>query len=239
MTELAWPKAVRRSVSFCSAIFEREIVVEGVRGTAYPIEESGVLSVFDWSRIPVFIDPECRLREQWPPDVIIDGRMLKTNLDNRVGDAPLVIGYGPGLTAGRDVDFVVETNRGHDLGRIIASGSAAPDTGVPGSIAGLTHERVLRSPAAGTLRAERRLGDLVKAGDVIGTVAGQAIVAAIPGVLRGLAYPGSPVIVNQKVGDIDPRGDPANCCTLSDKTRTISGAAVEIILSFFERGAAP
>ena len=234
MTDLAWPKAVRRTVSFCSAIFEHEVVVERVRGVGYTLDEGGLLSSFDWSHVPVFVDPEGRLKDLWTPDVIIDGRILKKNLDNCLDDAPLVIGYGPGLIAGKDVDFVVETNRGHDLGRIITDGGAAPDTGVPGSIAGFAGERVLRSPAHGTLHAERQLGDLVKAGDVIGTVAGQAITAAIPGVVRGLAFPGSPVVVRQKVGDIDPRGDPSFCRTLSDKTRTISGAALEIMLSFFD-----
>jgi xanthine dehydrogenase accessory factor len=166
--------------------------------------------------------------------VIVDGRILKTNLDNHVGDARLTIGYGPGLIAGRDVDYVVETNRGHNLGRIITDGSAAPDTGVPGSVAGFTHQRVLRSPADGVLQGRRKIGDMVEAGDVIATVSGQAMVAAIPGLLRGLVFPGSEVVANQKVGDIDPRGDPIYCHTLSDKTRTISGAALEIIQSYFD-----
>jgi len=258
MTDLPWPKAVRLTVSFCTAIFDREITVEGVRAVAYRLDDADILLTspgyadrvapalnpkskiqnpksFDWSHIPVFIDPDCHLKDLWRPDVIIDGRILKRNLDNHVGDAPLTIGYGPGLTAGQDVDFVVETNRGHDLGRIITHGPAATDTGVPGPIAGFTHERVLRSPADGTLQPQRRIGDIVKAGDTIATVAGQAITAAIPGVLRGLVYPGSQVVVNQKLGDIDPRGDPAYCHTLSDKTRTISGAALELILSFLNR----
>ncbi len=235
MTDLAWPKAVRLTVSFCTAIFDREITVEGVRAVACKPDNTAMLATFDWSHIPVFIDPDCRLKDLWRPDVIIDGRILKTNLDNHVGDAPLVIGYGPGLTAGRDVDFVVETSRGHDLGRIITHGPAAADTGVPGPIAGLTHQRVLRSPADGTLQPHRRIGDIIHAGDLIATVSGQPIPATIPGVLRGLVYPGSQVVVNQKLGDIDPRGDPAYCHTLSDKTRTISGAALEIILSFLNR----
>ena len=258
MTDLAWPKAVRLPVSFCSAIFEREIVVEGVRGVAYTLDAAEMLLAstgraghgrtplnprskiqnpesFDWDHIPVFVDPDCRLKDLWRPDVIIDGRILKTNLDNHVGDAPLMIGYGPGLTAGQDVDFVVETHRGHNLGRIIAQGRAAPDTGVPGPIAGFAQQRVLQSPAYGTLHGERRIGDMVKAGDCICTVAGQNVAAAIPGVLRGLVQSGSAVVLNQKIGDIDPRGDPVYCRTLSDKTRTISGAALEIILSFLNR----
>jgi xanthine dehydrogenase accessory factor len=236
MTDLAWPTAVRRKVSFCSAMFEREIVVEGVKGVGYALEEFGLLASFEWDHIPVFVDPECRLKDVWAPDVIIDGRILKKNLDSCVGDAPLVIGYGPGLVAGKDVDFVVETNRGHDLGRIITDGRAVPDTGVPGPTEGFARERVLRSPANGTFQVERELGDVVSAGDMIGRVAGRAIRTAIGGVVRGLAFPGSPVVVGQKIGDVDPRGDPSFCHTLSDKTRTISGAALEIILSFFGCG---
>lgn len=235
MTDVAWPKAVRRTVAFCAAIFDREITVDGVPGVGYTLDQANLLATFDWSHIPVFVDPDCRLKDLWQPDVIIDGRILKTNLDNHVGDVPLTIGYGPGLIAGQDVDFVVETNRGHNLGRIITQGTAAPDTGVPGPIAGFSHQRVLRSPADGTLHAQRKIGDLVNPGDVIASVADQPITAAIPGVLRGLVYPESPVVRNQKVGDIDPRGDPAYCHTLSDKTRTISGAALEIILSFLNR----
>lgn len=235
MTELAWPSAVRLTVSFCSAIFERQTVVEGVKAVGYTLNDADLLAGFDWSHIPVFVDPDCRLKDLWAPDVIIDGRILKRNLDNHVGDAPLMIGYGPGLVAGKDVDFVVETNRGHDLGRIITQGSAAPDTGVPGSIVNFTHQRVLRSPADGPLHGERRIGDMVQAGDLIATVTGVPITAPIPGVLRGLAFPASPVVLNQKVCDIDPRGDPAYCHSLSDKTRTLSGAALEIILSFLNR----
>lgn len=231
MTDLAWPTAVRLPVAFCSAIFDGEVVIEGVRGVHHALDEAGFFASFDWNHVPVFVDPQCHLKDLWRPDVIIDGRIMKRNLDNRVGDAPLVIGYGPGLVAGQDVDFVVETDRGHNLGRIITQGCAAPDTGIPGPIVGVTRERVLRSPANGTLHAERRISDIVKAGDLIGTVAGQALTAAIPGVLRGLVRPGTTVVVNQKVGDIDPRGDPTYCYTLSDKTRTISGAALEIILS--------
>jgi xanthine dehydrogenase accessory factor len=239
MTDLPWPRALRRWVSFCSAIFEREIVVEGVRGVGYTLDDAPMLAAFDWSHIPVVVDPECRLRDLWKPDVIIDGRLLKTNLDNQVGDAPLVIGYGPGLVAGRDVDFVVETNRGHHLGRIVTEGCAAPDTGIPGPVEGYTRERVLRAPADGILHTARAIGDIVAAGDLIATVGGQELTAAIPGVLRGLVYPDSPVEAGQKVGDIDPRGDVGYCRMLSDKTRTISGAALEIILSFFAERPVP
>jgi len=231
MTELEHPRAVRRAVSFCAAIHHGETEVEGVRGVRYLLDQAEVLQRFDGSHVPVFVDPTCRLREIWHPDVIIDGRILKYNLDNSVLDARLVIGFGPGLLAGRDVHYVVETDRGHDLGRIIAVGMAAPNTGVPGDISGRSHERVLRAPAAGILLAEAEIGDHVREGQRLATIEGVPVVSRLTGVLRGLIYPGSWVVEGQKIGDVDHRGAREACFTLSDKTRTISGAALEIVLS--------
>lgn len=234
MTDIEWPTAVRRTVSFSSAIRQRTITIEGVTGIVHAMEQADALEQFDWSHIPVFVDPCCRLKDSWTPDVIIDGRILKRNLDNTLHDAPLVIGFGPGLAAGQDVHFVVETQRGHDLGRIIADGIATPDTGIPGSIHGHTLDRVLRSPGDGVFQTGLDIGDSVQAGDEIGTVDSGTITAATSGVIRGLLLPGSTVTANQKMGDIDPRGVLSHCHTLSDKTRTLSGAALEIIVSFLK-----
>jgi xanthine dehydrogenase accessory factor len=250
MTDLARPTCVRRSVSFCSALRDREIEIEGVRGVRCRLAQAEILEEFDWSHIPVFVDPACRLRGTWKPEVIIDARLLKLNLDNTCGDADLVIGLGPGLDAGRDVHYVVETHRGHDLGRIIASGTAAGNTGRPGEIGGYTHERVLTAPRAGVFESEQAIGRPVRAGDIIGEVAGESlsagtsaatsggivsvnsgvITAGISGVIRGLLASGSDVVARQKLGDIDPRGDPTFCHTLSDKGRTISGSVLEIVV---------
>ncbi len=246
MTDIEHPTAVRRTVSFSSAIDQGEITVEGVTGVGYTLEQAGSLATFDWQSIPVFIDPEPQLVNLWKPEMLIDGRILKTNLDNSIHDAPLVIGCGPGLVAGKDVHFVVETMRGHDLGRIIKAGTAIPDTGVPGEIDGVSIERVLRAPADGILRTDRHIADRVEAGDLIGVTVAPAsrrcsarqeaasipLVAATSGIIRGLLLSGSDVVVNQKVGDIDPRGDRSYCFTISDKARTISGAVLEIIVSF-------
>ncbi len=234
MTELPRPQAVRRTVSFCSAVFDGRATVEGVEAVCQRLDDAEQVASLDASQIHVFIDPECRLREVWRPDVVIDARILKYNLDNRLDDAPLVIGYGPGLIAREDVHFVIETHRGHDLGRIIAQGAAAPDTGAPGLIEGHTTERVLRSPANGSFETPKAIGNAVAQGDIIGAVDGREVVATLDGVLRGLIHPGSPVQAGQKIGDIDPRGARAACNTLSDKTRTISGSALEIICSFFD-----
>ena len=231
MTDLERPTAIRRTVSFCSAIYEREIEIEGVRGTLHRREDIGGLPDHTWDDIPVCVDPESRLVALWRPDVIVDARILKTNLDNRYSDAGLVIGLGPGLEAGRDVHYVVETRRGHDLGRIIASGPSSPDTGEPGEIGGYTHERVVRAPASGVFTSSRRIGERVAAGDVLGSVAGVEMKAQIAGVLRGLLWPGLSVSAGFKVADVDPRGDASMCYTLSDKARIISGSVLEIVVA--------
>jgi xanthine dehydrogenase accessory factor len=235
MTELERPTAVRRRVSFAAAIYSSEIEIEGVRGVAWRLDQAGALSRFDWTHIPVFIDPRGQLGRSWTADVIIDGRMLKRNLDNALGDAQLAIGLGPGLEAGRDVHWVVETNRGHDLGRVIASGRAAADTGLPGDIGGYTHERVLVAPVGGRFESRREIGDLVTAGDVIGAVAGQEIRAGTSGVIRGLIFAGLEVTAGQKLGDVDPRGEPSFCAAISDKARAISGGVLEIVVAHARR----
>lgn len=231
MTDLERPTAIRRTVAFCTAIYEGEIEVEGVRGVRATAEEVVAGAADGWPHIPVCVDPASRLVALWRPDVVVDARILKTNLDNRRDDAPLVIGLGPGLVAGRDVHFVVETMRGHDLGRIIANGPSSSDTGEPGEIGGYTHERVVRAPVDGVFTSSRRIGERVASGEVLGSVAGVEMKAQIAGVLRGLLWPGLPVTEGFKVADVDPRGDASMCTTLSDKARIISGSVLEIVVA--------
>ncbi len=231
MTDQSHPTAVRRAVAFCEALPDAEAVVDGVQARGWALSDAAGLDAFDWSHIPVFVDPEASLVQSWRPDVLIDARILKRNLDNRIDQAPLVIGFGPGLEAGRDVHLVIETDRGHDLGRIIRDGMSRPDTGAPGEIGGYSIERVLRSPGDGVLRPAAGIGDLLQAGDAVAFVGDEPVLAGIAGVLRGLIRPG-PVFFGQKVGDVDPRGERAACFSLSDKTRTLSGGALEAILSW-------
>lgn len=231
MTDIEEPTAVRRRVSFCSAIYEHEITIEGVRGACYASNDFSLLEDFDWGHIPVFVDPECLLMRIWNPEIIIDARMLKKNLDNRVSDAELVIGLGPEIEAGKDVHYVVETNRGHCLGRIIDQGKADDDTGEPGSNAGYTYERVVRAPADGIFESSLKIGNSVKAADVIGCVAGREVKARVPGVIRGIIMSGIFVSTGQKLGDIDPREEESFCDLISDKARTISGSVLEIVVS--------
>lgn len=235
MTEIAAPTAVRRQVAFCQAVFDGSVEVEGVLGRRWELDAASALGDFDFSHVPVFVDAGGLLIGLWRPDVVVDGRILKRNLDNRLDQAPLVIGLGPGLEAGVDVHRVVETMRGHNLGRLIDSGLASPNTGTPGTIAGRNAERVLRAPRSGLLSARLDIGAQVEAGTLIATVDGAELRASIGGVIRGLVHDGLTVRAGQKLGDVDPRGDVAACATLSDKTRTLSGAVLEAVVAF-ERG---
>jgi xanthine dehydrogenase accessory factor len=228
MTEISAPTCVRRLVSFASVMYDNQITVEGV--TARKVTE-----IPDFSEkldyIPV-IETELYQTAKFMPSVTVDARIAKYNIDNYLDEAPLTIAMGPAITAGVDVDLVIETNRGHDLGRIISEGLAFPDTCIPGTISGVTKERVLRAPADGIFTAVQQIGDMGKTGDVIGHVAGEKVTYNTDGVIRGLIHDGIKVTRGLKIGDVDPRGKIENCSTLSDKTRTISGAVLEAICNF-------
>ncbi len=232
MLETANPLAVRRKVSFCEALRDRSQTVEGVNGIATgAIGE--IHSVWEQGAIAVATDPQWLLLQQVRPKVVVDAILAKKNTGTGVTEAELVIGLGPGFTAGRDVHMVIETNRGHDLGRILTTGSAQANTGVPGAIAGYSAERVLRAPASGFFQTTRSIGDLVKAGEVIGTVAGQKVTSRIGGVLRGLIRSETEVARGLKLGDVDPRGQKRFCYTISEKARAIGGAVLEAVLREF------
>jgi xanthine dehydrogenase accessory factor len=234
ITEISEPLAVRRKVSFCEAVYEGQSVVEGVKAVLVKGPEE-VDRVWNQGFIPVLVDPDALCRHSIKPEVIVDAILAKKNLGTSAKDAPLVVALGPGFEAGRDAHFVVETQRGHHLGRVLASGSAAPNTGVPGAVQGITSDRVLRAPASGAFHNERDIGDMVKKGDLIGTVHGKALHAAIDGVLRGLMRPGVMVSKGLKIGDIDPRGKKDLCFTISEKALAIAGGVLEGILRTHSR----
>ncbi|MEK7443624.1 MAG: selenium-dependent molybdenum cofactor biosynthesis protein YqeB [candidate division NC10 bacterium] len=229
MTELGAPTAVRRTVVFSEAVHDGRVSVEGIsaRVALRPAEARRIARS---GEVAVLVDAEDRARTALAPAVIIDARMAKVNLGTARGEAPVVIGLGPGFTAGRDVDAVIETNRGHMLGAVILEGQAEPNTGVPGEIGGYGAERLLRAPAAGRLRALRAIGDRVEASAVIGEVEGHPVTAEIAGILRGLLRDGSVVRAGQKIGDVDPRARPEHCFTVSDKARSVAGGVLEAIL---------
>jgi xanthine dehydrogenase accessory factor len=230
LTEIPKPLAVRREVSFCEAIYDGEKEVEGVRAKLVSTPEE-LTAAWEREEIPLVIDPDTKkTMDIVEPDVLIDAIMAKKNLGTKINDAPLVIGLGPGFTAGKDVHLVVETNRGHNLGKVIFEGGAEPDTGIPGEIGGYTVERVLWSVKEGTFRSERRIGDRVNKGTVVAVVDDFPVIAKIDGVLRGLLRDGVQIKKGTKVGDIDPRGKKELCFAISEKARAIGGGVLEAIL---------
>jgi xanthine dehydrogenase accessory factor len=232
MMEIPYPLAVRRGVCFYEAIHERSKTVEGV-GAIKADRVDDVEQIWDKGKIAVLVDPEWISLEKLQPDVILDAIVAKKNLGTTRTDAGLVIGLGPGFVAGGGVHMVIETNRGRNLGRIITSGSAEADTGVPGGIGGYMEERVLRSPAGGVFRSGKTIGDSVKKGEVVGEVVETEIRTRIDGVIRGLIRSDITVTQGLKLGDIDPRGDRNHCYMISDEARAIAGSALEAILRIF------
>jgi xanthine dehydrogenase accessory factor len=232
MLETETPLAVRRRVSFCEAVSLGETQVEGTTAVRTAGDED-LNTAWRAGHIPVLIDPRWRSIDRLKPDVLVDAIIAKRNLGTRSTDAPLVIGLGPGFTAGLDVHRAVETNRGHHLGRLLASGSPEPDTGIPGVIAGFGIERIVRAPVTGRFTAHKRIGETVRAGEAVGEVDGVKATVRIGGVLRGIIRSGVAVDQGLKLGDVDPRGDAAHCHTLSDKARAIGGAVLEAILERF------
>ncbi|MDP2838806.1 MAG: selenium-dependent molybdenum cofactor biosynthesis protein YqeB [Syntrophales bacterium] len=229
ITEIPEPLAVRRGVSFCEAVFEGRKEIEGLVGKRVSGREE-ILRTWQNGEVPVLIDPECTIRKVLSPDVLVDAILAKRNTGTALSDAPLVIGLGPGFRAGRDVHFVIETNRGHHLGRVIEEGEAQPDTGIPGDISGYTWERVLRAPVGGRFRGMKKIGDRVTKGEVVAEVGGVPLETRISGVLRGILHDGLTAEPNMKVGDVDPRAVPENCLTVSEKARAIAGGVLEAIL---------
>ena len=234
MTDIAAPTAIRRTVAFSQAIVAGEWTVEDV--TAVRCETGAeARRLMAAGRIPVFVDPECRIREELRPDALVDAILAKRNLGTTLQDAPVVIGVGPGFTAGVDCHAAVETMRGHTLGRVLYEGSPLPNTNIPGLIGGFAGERVLRAPADGVFTATRSIGDMVKAGDTVGMVAGKPMVCTIGGVLRGLLADGVVTFVGMKAGDVDPRAVREYCFTASDKALAIGGGVLEAVLGLSGR----
>ncbi len=237
MLETANPTCVRRPVSFCEAVPDGRALVEDIAADLAP-NSTSIPGIWNAGRIAVLVDPDHHSRAALAPDVVVDAILAKTNLGTGPDDAPLVIALGPGFSAGRDCDVVVETNRGHNLGRLIYEGEAEPNTGVPGDIAGRTLERVLRAPRAGLVGDCLPIGSRIQAGDVTCRVAGTPVHAAINGVLRGMIRAGLHVPEGLKLGDVDPRGREEYCLTVSEKARALGGSVLEAICAHFLSGPA-
>lgn len=226
--EIAAPTSIRRTVCFSEAVRLGETSVEGV--TARRAGPAEVPALLEDGVIPVLVDPEARCIHAQKPDVVVDAILAKRNLGTHQGMAPIVVALGPGFTAGEDCHAVVETMRGHYLGRTLYAGSALPNTNVPGLIGGYAGERVLRAPADGVFQGAKQIGDQVQAGDVAGYVAGAPMICTIDGVLRGLLADGTTVAKGMKSGDVDPRCEPGHCLCASDKALSVGGGVLEAIL---------
>ena len=273
--ETDYPAAIRRQVSFCEAVYDGSAAVEGVTARLVPAladaetdtetcsgindtpaahivsekwDSSAIEAVLEAGEVPLLIDPKGESIELLRPDVVVDAIIAKKNLGTTINMAPLVIGIGPGFTAGQDVHLVIESMRGHNLARIITDGMAQPNTGVPGNIAGFTSERVIHAPAAGYIHDVRKIGDIVQKGDEIARIYPDKesydnalseyvpVNATITGIIRGLIREGYYFREGFKIADIDPReSELTNCFTISDKARSIAGSVLEAV-SAFEHG---
>jgi xanthine dehydrogenase accessory factor len=227
--ELPLPLVIRRGVAFASAVFDGEVSVEGIAARRVDgIDEAN--RVIGQGVIPVLVDVGGVSLAKLGPAAIVDARLAKRNLGTKITDAPVVIGLGPGFSAGLDVHAVVETERGHNLGRVIWQGTAAPDSSVPGRVGGEDIRRIVRSPANGAFHTVRGIGDMVREGEPVGYVGDLPATALTSGILRGIIHDGTPVTAGLKVGDVDPRGVVQHCYTISDKARAIGGGVLEALL---------
>jgi xanthine dehydrogenase accessory factor len=224
------PMAVRRTVSFSEAVFEGWHQVEEASAVLVR-DRTAARTAIRTGRIPVLVDPSAGSVEALQPEIVVDAILAKRNTGTHAGKGRLVVALGPGFVAGVDVDAVVETNRGPDLGRVIWDGPAAPNTGEPGAISGQTSARVLRSPRQGVLHTRRAIGDIVGADEVVASVEGIPVVAPFSGLVRGLLRDGMAVEEGTKLGDLDPRADPSLCVRVSDKSLAVAGGVMEAILA--------
>lgn len=232
--ETAQPSAIRRNVAFCEAVYQGTQTVEDM--TCYLAESSEQAQQFlKEGKLAVLVDPAGESIPRLRPLAVVDGTLAKKNLGTNRNMAPITVALGPGFIAGEDVDAVIETKRGHNLGRVLWAGAAAPNTGIPGIIGGYGKERVIHCPATGILRNVKKITDAVFKGEVIAVVETEngdvPVEATLDGILRGLIREGYPVRAGLKMADIDPRNDEYdNCFTISDKARCIAGGVLEAIL---------
>ncbi len=229
LTEVARPLAVCRGVTFSEAVFDRTKTIMGVTAELTEATPEAVEAVWWRGNIPVIVDPAAAIREQLRPDVLIDALMAKKNIGIQINDAPQVIGLGPGFRAGRDVHLVVETSHEHNLGKIITHGEAAANTGNPVTVGGLARERVVWADRLGTFTTDNHIGDAVAAGQVVGQLDGQPVVAPLGGMLRGLLRDGVTVGKGAKIIEVDQMNDPEICGFIADKIRVIADGVLAAI----------
>jgi xanthine dehydrogenase accessory factor len=233
MTELEYPLAIRRTVSFSEAIYLGDTVVEEIRATRVSkIDE--MQQKWNEGILPILVDPTAEIVAMVQPAIVVDARLAKTNLGASLHQAQFVIGLGPGFIVGQDVHAVIETNRGHFLGRVLWEGSAEADTRIPGEMKGMRSERVIYSPGEGNFTAVCKISDMVAPGEIIGFCGEIPVIAQIGGILRGLIHPGIYLSQGLKMADVDPRMKPDFCWYVSDKALAIGGGVLEAVLMFLK-----
>jgi len=238
ITEMEKPLVIRRTVAFAQAVYEGRTTVEGL--TAIKAGETKEIgAILNDGHVPVIIDPACTLAREINAKVVVDATLAKHPTGMSKDMAPLTIALGPGCEAGKDVHAVIETNRGHNLGRVILKGRAEPNTGIPEAVLGYGEERVLRAPCDGTVRHVVSIGDKVRVGATVCHVRDAEVKATLSGVVRGLIMEGMTVTKGLKIGDIDPRGRKEYCYTISDKARAVGGGVLEAILSMSDLHTVP
>ena len=228
--ELPEPLTVRRTVSLSTAVTDGEIIVQGMRGVRVESPRQA-LAATEQGDVAVLVAPELAALGEVRPEVVVDARMAKRNIDTSIDDAEVVVALGPGFTAGHDCHAVVETMRGPDLGRVVWRGSAQPDTGTPAELGGHSADRVVRAPADGRVEWRIAIGDVVDGGQPLGEVDGVTVRAPFHGVVRGAIRDGMNVRAGLKIGDVDPRGDPSACWEISDKALTVGKGVLEAVLA--------
>ncbi len=237
-SELAQPTVLRRTVAFAEAVTQGHITVEGITARHVTTLDDAQ-QAFMRGDVPIVVDAGGTFIKAMRPTALVEATLSKRNSGVTINDAPIVIALGPGYEAGKDVHAVIETNRGHNLGRVYTQGSAEPNTGVPGIIGGYAAERLLRAPRAGLLYGLRQIGDYVQSGETVAIVkegeTSSPIIAAIPGIVRGLVRDELPVHTGMKVGDVDPRATREHCFTISDKSRAVAGGVLEALMYFMQR----
>ena len=231
MTDLAKPTCIRRAVCFSEAMLHGTWRVEDVE-TRYAKDMRAAFDILESGEIPLLADDAGHVVRSHPFDAVVDARIAKRNIDTKITDAPIVIGVGPGFCAGEDCHAVIETQRGHYLGRVLYAGAAQPNTGIPGEIGGVATERLLRTPCAGSFRPHCEIGDSVNSGQIVAEVDALPVLAQIDGILRGILPEGTPVRAGMKCGDIDPRCALAHCFCASDKALAVGGGVLEALLFF-------
>ena len=224
--EIEKPSSIRREVSFSEAIYRNEIIVEGMKGV-FVKDYKSIKEEIEGGNIPVYIDGEGSIIEKLKPLTVVDAILAKKNLCTSRRLAPITIGVGPGFEAGIDVDLVIESKRGHYLGKVIYKGPAAENTGVPGEVMGYVEERIIRAPKSGIVKSFYKIGDTINIGDIVCQVDKERVMAQTSGILRGMIRDGLFVKEGLKIGDVDPRGIKDYAFTISDKARAIGGGVLE------------